>query len=269
MDPDPGVDAATRNGRLAAWATAWLRGRCSREQAVDGIVGPDSLHLVTGWPGAESAVPVGELLTRLEAAQVRGLRYLTAAAGDASDLPGPSDFNARAVAAGGACVTAGGPALGLVGRPERHGPIDDAVCSVTWQVLDVEPRPLPPVDLREARRRFVEEVQAGLDQLHRLDVVRPRPDADSLLAQWRAGTPAVALPAASPPEAANLLDRATHVRQVVLLAQSDDGGAVSGWEAEQRRQTLRHLERAVRHVAADAWNCGLLGLAGPAGQGAQ
>lgn len=263
MEPGEVSHGPRRCGRMAAWTTAWLRGRCTRGAAVDAIVGADALHTVIGWPGSEGGLSLADFLAELGEAGVLGLRYAPAAPGDVSALPGPPAFNARAVALHGACLTVGGPSLGLVGEEERHGPAGDSVLTVTWQAAPVPARPLPPVDLRSARRRLAEEVSAGLDRLYRLDVVKGRPEAGQLAGRWDTEVPAADLPPDSPAAAGDLLDRATRIQQVVTLARADDGGAVSSREAAQRHRTLSELDRAVRHVAADAWNCGLVDLGAP------
>ena len=51
-------------GRFAVWATAWLTGRSSYDEALDAIVG-DTAHRVAGLPGTDEAVPLGWALTAL------------------------------------------------------------------------------------------------------------------------------------------------------------------------------------------------------------
>ena len=46
-------------GRLAVWATAWLSGRTSYDEALDALTG-DSARRVSGLPGAGEAVPLGQ-----------------------------------------------------------------------------------------------------------------------------------------------------------------------------------------------------------------
>ena len=45
-------------GRSAVWATAWLTGRTSYDEALDALVG-DTAHRVVGLPGSTEAVPLG------------------------------------------------------------------------------------------------------------------------------------------------------------------------------------------------------------------
>lgn len=246
-----------RQARLAAWGTAWLRRRCDLATALDAVVGDDAVHTVVDVPGEPQPLPLGPALEAFQRLGVTGLRYLPAAPGDASALPGPAEFNARAVAAGGGVVTLGAVALGLLPDVERHGPADDTVWSVRWLVQPVGDRLLPPVDLRNARRRLAEELHACLEHLQRLDVTRDSGEATALARGWSRESRGCRLPPGSPPEAADLLLRATHLREAVALGLRDDGGAVSGWEAQQRRQALASLDGALRQVAADAWNAGL------------
>ena len=51
-------------GRFAVWATAWLTGRASYDDALDGLTG-DTGHRVAGIPGTGEAVPLGWALTAL------------------------------------------------------------------------------------------------------------------------------------------------------------------------------------------------------------
>lgn len=258
------VGTGGRQARLAAWSTALRQGRCVLGAALDAVVGADAVHEVDGLPGEHHPVPLGRFLDRLPQLGVTALRYLPAAAGDVSALPGPAEFNARAVAVGGAVVCLDGAGFGLLPLLEVHGPPDDRVCSVRWVVEAVQPRLLPPVDLRQARRLLADAVSASLDQLHRLDVARHRPEADDLSAGWTRTPPSASLPPGCPVEAAELLDRAAHLHDVVALGLTEDGGAVSGWESDQRRQALVTLDRTLRHVLADAWNSGLQPVRAPA-----
>jgi hypothetical protein len=54
-------------GRFAAWATAWLAGRVSYDDALDALLG-ESAHRVAGLPGSDEAVPLGWALTALRGA---------------------------------------------------------------------------------------------------------------------------------------------------------------------------------------------------------
>ena len=49
-------------GRFAVWATAWLSGRASYDDALDALAG-ETAHRVSGLPGADEAVPLGWALT--------------------------------------------------------------------------------------------------------------------------------------------------------------------------------------------------------------
>jgi hypothetical protein len=167
---------------------------------------------------------------------VTGLRLVLPRPGDAAGLPGPPDFNQRAVGRGEAVLTVGGPTLGLL--DETRG---------TWSVHPVASDPRTPLALRDAYRRLCDAMRDGANMLSRLDVARWEPAAAEVLAaRSRAVRPA--LPMAADPEAHHTLEQALRITAIVELARAGDGAAVSVAEMAARAEVLRELDTAARRA---------------------
>src|SRR5437868_1841340 len=103
-----------RSGRLAAWGNALLGGFVAPDDAVQEIIGGDTVHRITGLPGEPEPVGLALGLGRLRALGVIGFRIALPAPGHPLGLSGPPEFNALAIAAGEAvlAVVARGPGAG-------------------------------------------------------------------------------------------------------------------------------------------------------------
>lgn len=249
-----------RSALLATWGNAFLAGRVPAAAAERAVTGGDEPHTVRS-PGAaagmSAAAPedLGELLATLAAAGVRGLRLVLPVPGDALGLPGPQEFNLLALGAG-ECVLADG--LGLVPEITAFGSQWEPGAQVEWRLEPVEPRRVTDVgDLREAERELRGALLEATETLERLDVARWRPDDATAVAAVRGGGVAAgSLPPGTPPRALAVLATAQRLRAVVELAGRDDGAAVSGWEAQRRREALRGLDAVSRRAvvaAVNAW----------------
>jgi len=102
-------------GRLAVWATAWLSGRTSFDDALDAVLG-DTAHRVSGLPGIDEAVPLGTALSALRSLGERRFRLVLPVPGDVRGLPRVPGLAPLALDAGQAAV---GGRLALV--PEFLG----------------------------------------------------------------------------------------------------------------------------------------------------
>ena len=259
------------SARLAWWGTAWLRGRVVADQVLDAVLGGDVRHTVSGLerltaagrsgagrlPDAPAGVTTGlvEGLATLRAAGADALAAVYPAAGDPAGLAGPARFNVESLAAGEA-VLAVGAQIGLV--PERTGPV------VVWHAHPANRR--RPPDLGEADRALRGALVSAATALGRLDVPGWRPEvADRLrrpgpraARQAGSGPPAgsrervAPAPPGVPPRCVSLADRALRMLDVVTLALAENGGALTGREAAERRHALVALERAARHALAAA-----------------
>jgi len=257
-----------RSVLLAAWGTAVLGGTALAEDALRAVQGEDEPHRVdVHWadPTTPSELDLAGLLDHLGQLEVPGLRVVLPAPGDVLGLPGPPEFNARALAAGECVltepVTRGWAAdvaspLGLVPAVTVFGSVWEPGALVEWAVHPVSPPRLPPaVTLAEAERELREALTSATATLARLDVARWREDAADRVAAVRDGTlPPAALPPSAPGRTARVLATAARVRAIVELAAEDDGAAVTAQEALVRAATLRTLDAVSRRALAAAVN---------------
>ena len=235
-------------GRLAAWATAWLTGRTSYDEALDAVTA-DSAHRVAGLPGTDGAVPLGEALVALRGLGERRLRLVLPAPGDVRGLPAVPGLAAVALGSGQAAV---GDAVVLV--PEPLGP---EVLQWTAFGLDGVPPPPPPVEgtLRAASGALDLAVSGSARTLAELDLARWHPEVPELLAGLARPTPTQGLPPDVEPLALSILGRALRVAAVLDLAMADaPGGAVNQAQAARRDAVLRPLSAAVREAVTAAYN---------------
>jgi hypothetical protein len=256
-----------RSVRLAAWGTAVLTGTADLEAAVRAVTLDDEPHEVNLHPDEPLAAVVGlaDLLGQLADVEVPGLRVVLPAPGDVLGLPGPAGFNQAAVDAGECVltepVTEGwaaelGSRGGIVPTVTAFGSRWEPGAMVTWTVHPVgPPRTAVHASLAEAERELREALLSATDALARLDVARWRDDAADRVAAVRdGGLPDGALPPSAPGRTARVLATAARVRAIVDLAAEDDGAAVSGYEVQQRAQTLRDLAGVSRRAMAAAVN---------------
>ena len=223
------------SGRLAWWATSWVRGHVGPDDLLDGVLEDDVAHLVLG--------PDPGLITTLASLRAAGATAFGAAfpvEGDLVGLGGPPELNAAALEVGEAVVALGADAA-LV--PSRVGP------TVEWTLLPARRRPLPDVGEadRDLRRVLIESAEA----LARLDVARWRPEVADRLMNLR-HRPAVVAPPGVPSRCVDLAARGLQAIGIVELALEDDGGALSAAEITTRRTALVPLARAGRHALVAA-----------------
>jgi hypothetical protein len=237
--------------RLAWWATAWLRGHAVTDLMLDAVIGGDATHVVAGLSalglggdGSTESLVVG--LGRLRAEGATGFGAAFPVEGDPVGLGGPPVFNDAALEAGEA-VVAVGAGVGLV--PHRVG------AATTWVAHRAERRQVP--DVGEADRALRAALLESTEALAALDVARWRPEVADRLLDLR-HRPHLEAPPGTPARCADLAARGLQAIEIVDLALEDDGAAVSAWEAAERRDALRPLDRAGRRalVAAcspEAW----------------
>ena len=257
------IAANARCARLAAWGTAVLRNRVGIDDALDVIVGDDELVTISYLPGDNETASLSWGLGQLRQLAVSGLVFVPAAPGDVSRLPGPREFNAAAVQAGGAVVTADGAPLGLIPLVETRGPDDDSVTTVEWRAHYVAGFASPPNDsLSESERQLIESMHQALTDLAALDVARWRDEVTDLLKDWRRAAALESLPPGIPERAARIIDRCDRIGELLSLAADDDGAAITAAQAARRSASLLPLARAVNSASATAWNYGMSPAAG-------
>jgi hypothetical protein len=235
-------------GRFAVWATAWLAGRVSYDDALDALHG-EVAHRVTGLPGSVEAVPLGWALTALRGLGERRFRLVLPVPGDVRGLPAVPGLSARAVDAGQAAV---GERLALV--PESIGPE-----AIAWTAVPLDGAPpVPPVaegTLRAVSGELDLAVTNSVRTLAGLDLARWHPEVPALLAGLSKPARAAGLPPDSDPVALSILSRAQRLAAVLDLAMADaPGGAVTHGQALARDSALRPLADAVRHAVVAAYN---------------
>jgi hypothetical protein len=235
-------------GRLAVWATAWLSGRTSYDEALDALTG-DSAHRVSGLPGADEAVPLGWALTALRGQGERRFRLVLPVPGDVRGLPAVPGLSALALDSGQAAV---GKRLALV--PE---PLGSEAIAWTAFPLDGAPPVAPPVEgtLRTVSGALDLAVADTARTLAGLDLARWHPEVPTLLAGLGRTTTAPALPHDHDPLAVSVLGRAQRLATVLDLAMADaPGAAVNHAQAARRDEALRPLAVAVREATTAAFN---------------
>ena len=233
-------------GRFAAWATAWLTGRCSFDEALDALAG-DTAHSVSGLPGVEGAVPLGTALAALRGRGERRFALVLPVPGDVRGLPRAPELTAPALAAGQVAV---GDTLALVPQPLGSE-------MVAWTAYPLTTPAPPPVEgtLRAASGELDLAVGDAARTLVGLDLARWHPEVPALLAGL-AGTATVpGLPADTDPLALSVLARAQRLARVLDLAMADaPGAAVTTTQAAARDEALRPLADAVRQALTSAYN---------------
>lgn len=221
---------------LAAWLGAVRAGHAGPDDLAAAVCGEDPRHLVTGLP--ERGVLE---LHELPAALAGPINLALPAPGDLVGLGGPTSFNLAALEAGQAVVAG---AVGLV-------PEEDAR-TVLWRAHPAGA--VPWVDERETAAVLRSTLADVTRRLVDLDVAAWQPDIPDLLLNLRHRTPLPHPPGQSP-RRTETTERAVLCLDIVALARSGEGGAVTAYEMDRRRSALADLDRAARHalVGACSW----------------
>jgi hypothetical protein len=223
--------------RSACWLNAWLSRREGADAVITGLMG-EQAHVefvVFGHdaPGLSPALLLGEL-------RRHGVTQVSAALpspGDPLGLGGPTTFNSDALDVGEALVLHG-CATGLVPRTTGR--------STRWESSEAKPPPFVP-DVAGADRALRAALTEAADALAELDVASWNPDVADALINLRQPVeldPPLSFPSGA---AARTAVSGLRCQHIVELAFADhSGGAVSAWEAEQRRTALLPLQHASR-----------------------
>jgi hypothetical protein len=252
-------------GRLVAWASAWLAGVVSYDDAVEQVT-RDRMHQVTGLAGHPDPVPLGWALTEFRTTGATAVRLVLPVPGDLTGLPGPDTLRRAALASGAAAVASATPeaaGLGLVPRREEHGnPAEGQTVTISWTAVGSDPLPSQGyLPLSEADEDLTAALRESTESLLSLDIARWRPELAEALTDLRRTARSGKdegswLPPGYPARARLLLSRAAQLGRVVELATADDpGGSVTTVEVNGRRAALATLERAVRRARLAAYNC--------------
>ncbi|GAB2958903.1 hypothetical protein GCM10027280_54550 [Micromonospora polyrhachis] len=261
----PATGAATlaprRSSRFVAWVRAWRAGLVPYDEVADEVAG-DEEHLVADAPGTWTDVPLREALPALSKLSPDDIRLVLPAPGDPRGLPGPGPFAGAALEAGEAVVARG---LGLIPEVRNHTSGSGVSFeTVLWRVY-----PLPEsAPAASANQPGAAEAEAALSvalaeataALTRLDVAQWRPELAGALAALRRPDSGTDLPPGFDPRSRRLFARASVLDRVLALAETAaPGGAVNGYEAQQRDAALRPLTTACRQALAAACNAPLSG----------
>nr|MDT0659667.1 hypothetical protein [Micromonospora sp. DSM 115978] len=261
MSPATGAAtlSARRSSRFVAWVRAWRAGLVPYDELADEIAAGEE-HLVADAPGAWTDIPLRDALATLSKVGPDQIRLVLPAPGDPRGLPGPGDFAGAALLAGEAVVAGD---LGLIPEVRNHTSGSGMTFeTVLWRVYPLPPG-LPPAGLAEPGAAEAEaDLSVALAEataaLTRLDVAQWRPELSGALAALRRPDGGIDLPPGFDPRARRLFARASVLDQVLALAEhAAPGGAVNGYEAQQRDAALRPLTVACRRALVAACNAPL------------
>jgi hypothetical protein len=256
----PAANAATltarRSTRFVAWVRAWRAGLVPFDDLADEITGGEE-HLVADAPGTWTDVPLSAGLPVFAKLHPDDIRLVLPAPGDPRGLPGPGPLTGAAMLAGEALMT---PAFGLVPEVRSHTSGSGVTFeTVLWRVIGTaEYRPGFQMGAAEAELELTQALSEATTQLTRLDVAQWRPELAGALQALRRPDSTATLPPGFDPRARRLFARASILDQVLALAEhSAPGGAVNGYEAQQRDAALRPLTTACRRALVAACNAPL------------
>lgn len=244
--------------RFVPWVRAWRAGLVPYDDVAP-IVSGGQEHLCRDLPGTWRDVPLREALAALSPLLPDQVRLVLPAPGDPRGLPGPGPFTRAALLHGEGVIA---DTLGLVPQVAEHrSGSGDVWHTVTWQVYAFEVAPPPAADATtpaEAEHDLSVALAEATEQLSTLDVARWRPELGEALAALRRPGAGPDLPPGYDPRSRRLYARASVLEQVLELAAQDPvGGAVNGYEAQQRSLALRPLATACRRALEAAANAPL------------
>jgi hypothetical protein len=199
-------------------------------------------------------VPLGRGLPIFAKLHPDDIRLVLPAPGDPRGLPGPGELTGAALLAGEAVMTA---EFGVVPEVRRHTSGSGMEFeTVLWRVIPApEYRPGFQLGAAEAEAELTVALAEATRQLTRLDVAQWRPELAGALQALRRPESTATLPIGFDPRARRLFARASVLDQVLALAEHNaPGGAVNGYEAQQRDAALRPLTTACRQALVAACN---------------
>jgi len=253
----PAADAATRTARrstrFVAWVRAWRAGLVPFDELA-GEIAADEEHLVADAPGTWTDVPLPQGLPVFAKVHPDDIRLVLPAPGDPRGLPGPGELTGAALLAGEAVMT---PEFGIVPEVRRHTSGSGVEFeTVLWRVYPVpEYRPVFQIGAAEAEAELTVALGEATAQLTRLDVAQWKPELAGALQALRRPESTATLPPGFDPRARRLFARAGVLDQVLALAETNaPGGAINGYEAQQRDAALRPLMSACRQALVAACN---------------
>jgi hypothetical protein len=259
----PAARAATlqarRSARFVAWVRAWRAGLVPCDDAAAEISG-DEEHMVSDVPGTWTDVSLGDAMTSLSKLHPDEVRLVLPAPGDPRGLPGPGPFSGAALLAGEGVIAG---TLGFVPEVRLHtSGSGDEFETVLWRVFVLPESARPRLDdpsTAEAEAELSAELATATRTLAKLDIAQWRPELAGAIEALRKPDGATDLPPGYDPRARRLYARASILDRVLALAEhAAPGGAINGYEVQQRDAALRPLTTACRRALAAACNAPLL-----------
>jgi hypothetical protein len=253
----PAADAATRTARrstrFVTWVRAWRAGLVPFDELA-GEIAADEEQLVADAPGTWTDVPLPQGLPVFAKVHPDDIRLVLPAPGDPRGLPGPGELTGAAMLAGEAVMT---PSFGIVPEVRRHTSGSGVEFeTVLWRVFPVaDYKPVFQMGPAEAEAELTAALAETTTQLTKLDVAQWKPELAGALQALRRPESTATLPAGFDPRARRLFARASVLDQVLALAETNaPGGALNGYEAQQRDAALRPLLSACRQALVAACN---------------
>lgn len=259
----PAAHAATltvrRSARFVAWVRAWRAGLVPYDDVADEIAG-DEEHLVSDAPGTWTDVPLAQGIAALSKFHPDEIRLVLPAPGDPRGLPGPGPFTGAALIAGEGVVA---PGLGLIPEVRSHTSGSGMTFeTVLWRCYPLPETTSPVVDqlsAAEAEAELSQTLVEATRALTKLDVAQWRPELAGALAALRRPDNGTDLPPGYDPRSRRLYARASVLDRVLALAEhAAPGGAVNGYEAQQRDAALRPLFGSCRRALVAACNAPMI-----------
>ncbi|GIJ47506.1 hypothetical protein Val02_43920 [Virgisporangium aliadipatigenens] len=249
---------ARRSARFVSWVRAWRAGLVPYDDVADEIAAGEE-HLAADVPGTWTDVPLTGALAVLSKLHPDDVRLVLPAPGDPRGLPGPGPFSGAALAAGEGVVAG---EHGLVPEVRTHtSGSGDTWETVLWRVFPLPAARRPPefVSAAEAEAELSTALMSATTTLTKLDVAQWRPELAGALAAIRKPDNTAELPPGYDPRSRRLYARASVLDRVLALAElSAPGGAVNGYEAQQRDAALRPLTAACRRALVAACNAPMI-----------
>ena len=253
------VQMLSRCAAVAAWSSATLRSEVGVEQVIDALhAGHCEPFIISAGPSDDAADPSRFALAigRWRSLGIRGWRYLPVAPADSHGVPGPQEFQTRALDARAALVSVEGPPRGLVPVSEGTSSPNSESTPFTLLELPTSDHGVPPPEsVSDLDRALLTALTEVTDTMEGLELARWRDDIYDLLKQW--GQPPH-MPPGTPERALRLAARSERVLALIDVASDDEGGSRTAAEMAQRASALRDLGRIARAAHAAAWNTGLI-----------
>jgi hypothetical protein len=277
MSPAAGAATLTvrRSARFVAWVRAWRAGLVPYDDAAAEIAG-DEEHVVADLPGTWTDVSLSEGISALAKLHPDEIRLVLPVPGDPRGLPGPGQYDEQAGPldasrprpaqfAGAALLAEEGAVAGRLGYvPEVRSHTSGSGVTfetVRWQVYQLPevPRQVDVLSAAEAEVELSTALASATRALAKLDVAQWRPELAGAITALRKPDADTDLPPGYDPRARRLYARASVLDRVLALAEhAAPGGAVTGYEAQQRDAALRPLTGACRRALVAACNSPLI-----------